>query len=92
MGRTKPDSGVTLEPDAIGVGVREWLTSLGSGQGKAAAFDTRAADTLTSTTHAVARGATLPRRSSPSPPVWPAATLTVTACRRTSLGLSRLIS
>ncbi|MDX5309836.1 MAG: flavodoxin, partial [Rhodococcus sp. (in: high G+C Gram-positive bacteria)] len=37
----KPDSGLTLEPDAESEGVREWLDSLPSGGGRAAAFDTR---------------------------------------------------
>jgi hypothetical protein len=40
-GAHKPNSGLTLEPEALGAGVREWLASLGSGHGKAAAFDTR---------------------------------------------------
>jgi hypothetical protein len=37
------DSGVTLEPDALKEGVREWLDSLGTAQyhARAAAFDTR---------------------------------------------------
>jgi len=40
---SEPGSIVTLEPDASGDGVREWLGSLGSsrGHGMAAAFDTR---------------------------------------------------
>lgn len=37
----KPDSGLTLEPDAESEGVREWLDSLPSGGGRATAFDTR---------------------------------------------------
>ena len=37
----KPDSGLTLEPDAESEGVREWLDSLPAGGGKAASFDTR---------------------------------------------------
>jgi len=38
----KPDSGLTLEPDAVGPGVREWLATLADGHGmQAAAFDTR---------------------------------------------------
>lgn len=37
------DSGVTLEPDAVASGLREWLDSLGTAQfhARAAAFDTR---------------------------------------------------
>ncbi|HEV2375320.1 MAG TPA: flavodoxin domain-containing protein [Streptosporangiaceae bacterium] len=38
---SKPDSGLTAEPDALGQGVREWLGSLGHHSLKAAAFDTR---------------------------------------------------
>ncbi|MFE3289203.1 flavodoxin family protein [Rhodococcus sp. NPDC059234] len=38
----KPDSTVTLEPDAVSDGVREWLSSLPPAHGRAAAFDTRA--------------------------------------------------
>ena len=38
----KPDSGVTLEPSAVGPGVREWFTGLhGTIPVRAAAFDTR---------------------------------------------------
>jgi hypothetical protein len=37
----KPDSGVTMEPGALGPGLREWFTSLGHYPVKAAAFDTR---------------------------------------------------
>lgn len=40
-GAHKPDSSLTLEPDAVGTGVREWLTALEPGRGIAAAFDTR---------------------------------------------------
>ena len=39
---SKPDSGLTVEPDADGRGVREWLGFLAQGEGTpAAAFDTR---------------------------------------------------
>jgi hypothetical protein len=37
----KPDSGLTLEPGALGPGLREWFGSLGRYPIKAAAFDTR---------------------------------------------------
>jgi len=37
----EPDSGLHLDPDAAGDGVREWLESLGQMTGRAAAFDTR---------------------------------------------------
>jgi hypothetical protein len=38
----KPDSSVSLEPDAAGVGMREWVRAVGFHEGKlAAAFDTR---------------------------------------------------
>ncbi len=38
----KPDSGLTLDPDAEGAGLREWFSSLGKLTRKpAAAFDTR---------------------------------------------------
>lgn len=37
----KPDSDVTLEPGALGPGLREWFGSLGQYRVKAAAFDTR---------------------------------------------------
>jgi hypothetical protein len=38
----KPDSGLTLDPDATGSGLREWFSSLGKVTRKpAAAFDTR---------------------------------------------------
>lgn len=37
----EPDSGVTLEPDAESEGIRDWLSSLPPGHGRAAAFDTR---------------------------------------------------
>lgn len=37
----KPDSTVTLEPDAASEGIREWLSSLAPTHGKAVAFDTR---------------------------------------------------
>lgn len=37
----KPDSGVTMEPGAVGPGLREWFDSLGQYPVKAAAFDTR---------------------------------------------------
>jgi hypothetical protein len=36
-----PDSVLTIEPDALGAGLREWLDSLGHYPVKAAAFDTR---------------------------------------------------
>jgi hypothetical protein len=39
----KPDSDVTLEPDAEGEGLREWFDELDGTITKAAAFDTRAA-------------------------------------------------
>ncbi|HEY4853286.1 MAG TPA: flavodoxin domain-containing protein [Streptosporangiaceae bacterium] len=38
----KPDSGLTLEPGALGPGLRDWFGSLGHHRAKAAAFDTRA--------------------------------------------------
>ena len=38
---SKPVSGLRIEPDATGPGMREWLGSLGRYQVKAAAFDTR---------------------------------------------------
>ena len=37
----KPGTDLTLDPDAAGDGVREWLDSLGPTTGRAAAFDTR---------------------------------------------------
>ncbi len=37
----KPESGLTMDPDAMGEGLREWFTNLGHGRGNAAAFDTR---------------------------------------------------
>ena len=38
----KPDSALTLDPDAAGPGLRDWFKSLGAADGKrAAAFDTR---------------------------------------------------
>ena len=37
----KPDNDLTLDPDAAGDGIREWLASLGTVHGRAAAFDTR---------------------------------------------------
>jgi hypothetical protein len=37
----KPGSGLTVDPDADGPGVRGWLGGLSAGQGLAAAFDTR---------------------------------------------------
>lgn len=37
----KPDSGLKVEPDALGLGLREWFGSLGHYPAKAAAFDTR---------------------------------------------------
>ena len=37
----KPDSNVTVEPGALGPGLREWFGSLGQYRVKAAAFDTR---------------------------------------------------
>ena len=39
----KPDSGLALEPQAEGVGLREWFASLAPGSARAAAFDTRMA-------------------------------------------------
>ena len=38
---SKPGSGLTMDPDADGPGVRGWLAGIGPGQGFAAAFDTR---------------------------------------------------
>ena len=38
---SKPVSGLKIEPDAIGPGLREWFGSLGRYPVKAAAFDTR---------------------------------------------------
>jgi len=37
----KPDSGLTLEPDADGPGLREWFASIGELSCRAVAFDTR---------------------------------------------------
>lgn len=37
----KPDNELTLDPDASGEGVREWLEALEAVAGRAAAFDTR---------------------------------------------------
>ena len=37
----KEDSGLELDPDAAGPGIRDWLKRIGSGPGLAAAFDTR---------------------------------------------------
>jgi hypothetical protein len=37
----KPESTLTLEPDAASAGIREWLAGLARGGGTAAAFDTR---------------------------------------------------
>ena len=37
----KPESGLTLDPDAGGLALREWLSALASGHVLAAAFDTR---------------------------------------------------
>jgi hypothetical protein len=37
----KPDSGLTLDPDAEGPGLRDWFTALPPLHAKAAAFDTR---------------------------------------------------
>jgi hypothetical protein len=37
----KPVGGLTVEPDALGPGLREWFGSLGRYQVRAAAFDTR---------------------------------------------------
>src|SRR5215475_7725123 len=37
----KPIGGLTVEPDALGPGLREWFGSLGDHPVKAAAFDTR---------------------------------------------------
>ena len=39
----KPESGQTLDPDAGGLALRDWLSGLASGHGLAAAFDTRLA-------------------------------------------------
>ena len=38
---SKPVGGLTVEPDALGPGLREWFASLGHYPVKAAAFDTR---------------------------------------------------
>jgi len=37
----KPESNLTLEPDAASAGIREWLDGLSRSEGTAAAFDTR---------------------------------------------------
>jgi len=37
----KPESGLTLDPDASGPALRDWLSSLAGGRALAAAFDTR---------------------------------------------------
>ena len=37
----KPDNSLSLDPDAVGDGVREWLQSIGESTARAAAFDTR---------------------------------------------------
>jgi Flavodoxin domain len=37
----KPGTGLTVEPEALGPGLREWFDSLGRVSAKAAAFDTR---------------------------------------------------
>lgn len=37
----KEGSGVRLDPDALGQGLRDWFSSLGQHHGRAAAFDTR---------------------------------------------------
>lgn len=37
----KPESNLTLEPDAASAGIREWLDALDRSEGTAAAFDTR---------------------------------------------------
>ncbi len=37
----KPDNVLTLDPDAAGDGIREWIAALGTVHGRAAAFDTR---------------------------------------------------
>jgi hypothetical protein len=39
----KPESGLTLDTDADGLAVRDWLSGLAGGHGLAAAFDTRLA-------------------------------------------------
>jgi len=38
---SKQGSGLTMDPDADGPGVRGWLAGIGAGEGLAAAFDTR---------------------------------------------------
>jgi Flavodoxin domain len=38
-----PESGLTLDPDAGGLALRDWLSGLAGGHGLAAAFDTRLA-------------------------------------------------
>ncbi|AWH97395.1 flavodoxin domain-containing protein [Dietzia psychralcaliphila] len=37
----EPDSALTVEPDAAGAGIRDWLGELSRREGAAAAFDTR---------------------------------------------------
>ena len=37
----KPESGLTMDPDALGEGLREWFGELSRRHGDAAAFDTR---------------------------------------------------
>jgi len=39
----KPESGLTLDPDAGGLALRDWLSDLADGHALAAAFDTRLA-------------------------------------------------
>jgi len=48
----KPESGLTLDPDAGGAGLRDWLNGLAGGGGPAAAFDTRLTGIRALTGHA----------------------------------------
>jgi menaquinone-dependent protoporphyrinogen IX oxidase len=48
----KPDSGLTLDPDAGGPALRDWLSGLTAGHALAAAFDTRLAGAPVLTGHA----------------------------------------
>jgi Flavodoxin len=58
----KPDSGLSLDPDAAGPGVRDLLKHLGSGPALAAAFDTRLIGVPMATGEASRRIARLLRR------------------------------
>jgi hypothetical protein len=48
----KPASGLSLDPDACGPGLRDWLKGLGGGPALAAAFDTRLSGVSAFTGHA----------------------------------------